>query len=842
VGGVGIRPANWSAARSVLDELRAVGLFPATLSQPEREPELALALERRLLASEEPLTAEEILARQREFLAELLTEAAEQTAYYRHSLPPSSRRGCAIEEIPFLTRDTLRSCGESLISRRFEGARISRKITSGTSGMPVMIVQSEDEAYSTLHYDLARVARLAGFPALERWESPYVLAVTDNPNHKPFGTYNPLIDKWCRFEVIDPLVPADVRVVLDLLEQLEPAVLVSRPSALRLLLDLAVTRGRQPAAMPLGVVSSGDSLHCDDLARLAAIFNARVSDLYAISECSGVASLCRESRRYHVHWEIALVEVVDPDTGMPRQDEEPGEIVVTDLRRRAMPIIRYRTGDFGRRALTPCPCGRPGPTLLSIDGREGCYFRLADGRLLNPSRLNQPLSRLPGVKQFRLTQTGLRRVVMEVVVDGGDRAALERRAREILAAEIPTPMKLRFEVVKRLGEAGAKVARYVSRVAAAPERAQAERVETSAPLPVQEVRASLDRCGLLSASYRGIGRIEDLSSGLGRSRVFRVVLAPERGSGGRCGTVILKILELARESLVDPRDPLLARREVLVAESGIGGRLPAGLAMPPVLAIDPRSRDEQPWIWMGDLAPYLALSWTSRRALQAAQRCALFYELYRREPELRDLSWLGREGYAAYAHHVEPAHRNLEALTGDERWRDLLPPAAIPKLHRSLDLLPRAVERLRSLPPTFIHGDFHIRNLGLYPDGTLLALDWASFGIAPLGCDLATFVSVFRLFGGQEEDLEQLEHSLFEAYLAEVERIAGRGGLREPISQAVRLWHMTWGLHLRLGPGLTALLEGYIQDDEERTRAAADVREGCLRALEGLEVLGDTAA
>lgn len=463
MGGVKVQPANWSAARSVLQELRAARLFPPTLSQPEREPELALSLECRLAASEEPRTGEEVAVRQRELLAELLAEAAEQTEHYRQTLPPPTRRGFALEAIPFLTRATLRSRGESLISRRFEGARLSRKVTSGTSGMPVTIVQSEDEAYSTLHYDLARVARLAGLPALERWQSPYVLAVTDNPNHRPFGTYNPLLDKWCRFEVMDPLVPEDVTAVLDLLDRIEPALLVSRPSALRLLLDQAATRPPRPA-MPLGVVSSGDNLHSDDVERLAATFNAQVTDLYAISECSGVASLCREGGRYHVHWELALVEVVDPATGRPRQDEEPGEIVVTDLSRRAMPILRYRTGDFGRWALGPCPCGRPGPTLLAIDGREGCYFRLGDGRLFNPSRLNQPLSALAGVKQLRLIQTGLQELVMEVVLDGGDPAELEPRAREILAAEIPTPMSLRFEVVERLGEAGAKIARYGSRL------------------------------------------------------------------------------------------------------------------------------------------------------------------------------------------------------------------------------------------------------------------------------------------------------------------------------------------------------------------------------------------
>jgi hypothetical protein len=51
------------------------------------------------------------------------------------------------------------------------------------------------------------------------------------------------------------------------------------------------------------------------------------------------------------------------------------------------------------------------------------------------------------------------------------------------------------------------------------------------------------------------------------------------------------------------------------------------------------------------------------------------------------------------------------------------------------------------------------------------------------------------------------------------------------------LWHLTTGLHLRLGPGLTALLEGRISGEDKRHRAAEDIREGCRRALAGLDLL-----
>jgi hypothetical protein len=350
-------------------------------------------------------------------------------------------------------------------------------------------------------------------------------------------------------------------------------------------------------------------------------------------------------------------------------------------------------------------------------------------------------------------------------------------------------------------------------------------VSDSDPLSPAELWDSLASCGLAS---RGTAlRVDDLSPGLGRSKVLRVQVQDS--------PLILKIPDWGGASLIAPRDPLVGERERLIAEAGIAERLPAGLAMAPVLAIE--RRGGKTWMWMRDLGPWLRVRWGPRASRRAAARCALLHDLYLGARDLRELPWLGREEYAAYAHHVPQARRNLDALADDGRWSDLLPAGSVPQLREALDLGPRLMEEMRRLPLTFVHGDFHIRNLGFTPNGALLALDWANFGIAPLGCDLAAFLSVYRAFGGRAQNDAAVERSLLDAYVTEVERAAGRRGLRGPIERAGHLWHLLWGLHLRLGPGLTALLGDHIADGEDRRRAALDVRSGCLRALAGLSTL-----
>ena len=71
----------------------------------------------------------------------------------------------------------------------------------------------------------------------------------------------------------------------------------------------------------------------------------------------------------HVWADNFLIEVVDPETGEVLSEGEEGELVITTLRREAMPLIRFRTGDIVK--LKGYDCGlRPGHPLISwVKGR-----------------------------------------------------------------------------------------------------------------------------------------------------------------------------------------------------------------------------------------------------------------------------------------------------------------------------------------------------------------------------------------------------------------------------------------------------------------------------------------
>jgi len=89
--------------------------------------------------------------------------------------------------------------------------------------------------------------------------------------------------------------------------------------------------------------------------------------------------------------------VIDPATGKP---SEEGELVITNLGRVGMPVIRYRTGDRVKLQTAPCECGR---TFQCLEG--GVIGRIDDVLIIRgvnvyPSAIENIIRRFPEVGEF----------------------------------------------------------------------------------------------------------------------------------------------------------------------------------------------------------------------------------------------------------------------------------------------------------------------------------------------------------------------------------------------------------------------------------------------------------
>ncbi|MEI7530178.1 MAG: acyl-CoA reductase, partial [Elusimicrobiota bacterium] len=91
---------------------------------------------------------------------------------------------------------------------------------------------------------------------------------------------------------------------------------------------------------------------------------------YATADAGVVGFQCPVCVRgeHHLFAWSQFIEFVDQETMEPVKKGDVGELVVTCLSKKHMPVIRYRVGDLGRWIMKPCACGRKEP-MFEILGR-----------------------------------------------------------------------------------------------------------------------------------------------------------------------------------------------------------------------------------------------------------------------------------------------------------------------------------------------------------------------------------------------------------------------------------------------------------------------------------------
>jgi len=159
-------------------------------------------------------------------------------------------------------------------------------------------------------------------------------------------------------------MPRDYAETASSLLELQPDSLVGLPVQVRRLALMI------PGLRPKTVLLSGDYVSAAASYIITRQWRTKVFSHYGLTESGlGFAVQCPLLLGHHIRTDELAVEIVDPDSGEPLPDGEWGEIVFTTLRREAMPLHRYRTGDISRLLPGSCPCGTPGPRLDRILGR-----------------------------------------------------------------------------------------------------------------------------------------------------------------------------------------------------------------------------------------------------------------------------------------------------------------------------------------------------------------------------------------------------------------------------------------------------------------------------------------
>ncbi len=296
----------------------------------------------------------------REQMAYLL----ERSPFYREKLAGHAVGGLEdIAQLPLTDKSEIRGTvtpenpiGAHLCAEPHEIVRIYS--TSGTTGTPSYIPLTAQDLDNWVTGS-ARSYAASGIKAGQRIVSTY--------NAGPFvaGAALAAFDRLGLTHI--PVGTGNTDRLLKAVELLRPEAVVMTPSYAAYLLERDFDRTSVERVLVAGEPGGGEP---EFRAKLEEGWGAKVTEAMGIGDI-GVSlwGECEERRGMHLGAHgFVHPELIDPETeqAVPMEDGATGELVLSHLRHRAAPLLRFRTRDHVHVRTTPCPCGRGGPRIRCL--------------------------------------------------------------------------------------------------------------------------------------------------------------------------------------------------------------------------------------------------------------------------------------------------------------------------------------------------------------------------------------------------------------------------------------------------------------------------------------------
>ena len=154
---------------------------------------------------------------------------------------------------------------------------------------------------------------------------------------------------------------------ITLMQDFKSDALLSTPSYALTIAERAEDMGIDVKNLPLRVGVFGAEPWTQAMRKeIETRMGIKAMEAFGLTELGGpgVSFDCENQDGLHINEDHFLAEIVDPETLEPVPLGEKGELLITSIQRRAMPMIRYRTKDITRLTREPCACGR---TLIRMD-------------------------------------------------------------------------------------------------------------------------------------------------------------------------------------------------------------------------------------------------------------------------------------------------------------------------------------------------------------------------------------------------------------------------------------------------------------------------------------------
>ncbi len=370
---------------------------------------------------------------QRAKLAALLRHVREKIPFYRDVLPPpqeisSGNSRELLKALPVVNRALVQREGDRLCD---PAAPFSAPdATGGSTGTP-MSFRVDRETQIARESSLMWADGLAGWRYGERiamlWGSDRDVR---NAVAKGKSDLRWIVDNRRWFNTFD-MGPERMAAYHEAIEKFAPHIIVAYAGSAFLFARFLRQRGLKPSYPLRGLICSAEVLTPSMRREIEDVFGRPAFDRYGNREFGAIAAEDARHDGLVLNHADCIVE-----TG------GAGQLMVTYLHNRAMPFLRYDTGDIG--AL------RTDGRLQPVQGRRSDTIRTAGGKLIHGEYFTHLLYGCPAVSQFQFVQETECDYRLVVMAQREAAAGMEGRWRRDILETVGEDARLVIEYVDRI--------------------------------------------------------------------------------------------------------------------------------------------------------------------------------------------------------------------------------------------------------------------------------------------------------------------------------------------------------------------------------------------------------
>lgn len=409
----------------------------------------------------ECMSREDLNELQLKKLQKTVKQAFEKVPYYNKKytecgvFPEDIETLKDIEKLPFTTKDDLRAAYPFGMFAVDQKDILEVHSSSGTTGKPVVSGYTKKDL-DTWAEIIARGFTMMGVDDSDIIQNTHGYGLFTGG----FGVHYGALKLGA---TIVPISTGQTRRQIEIMTDFGTSCLIFTPSYGLYLAEVAIEEGIDPKELGLKAIGFGAEMWTEEMRQnIEKKFNTKAYNIYGLTEITGpgIGIECAAQQGLHIAEDFFYPEIIDSKTGKTLPGGTKGELVLSNLEREGMPILRFRTKDITTLHYETCECGRTFARMERITGRADDMIKVK-GVAVFPSQIEKALLKVGSVEphyQIIVTRPGLMDQ-MEVKVEASpdifsdsvkDMVAIQNKIGEYIQNEIGIAVKVTLVAPKSI--------------------------------------------------------------------------------------------------------------------------------------------------------------------------------------------------------------------------------------------------------------------------------------------------------------------------------------------------------------------------------------------------------